>query len=271
MQRYFLIVIITLIMGLGVSTQAQETHRDTDRDVSVIDQRDSAQDGNDKTVSPAADTAPTTRATGANQTVNTPPAAPVVVPKTIQKPIKNVNQLPESKIPIDLSASDKQETKANGITFWQIINGIFRLVLVLSIAYIAMLLLKKYANGELLFARQAGGSAAQQHPKRLIRVIESVSLGQGRSISLICVGKQHLLVGVCGQQMTLLKDVTGESGIAEFINMTDNSSQGGATFLNTLSRLMPGQLATFNQSSPTTDTQQGAPTSTNRTQPRQYR
>ncbi len=91
---------------------------------------------------------------------------------------------------------------------WDAVNMIFRLLLVLGFAYLLALLLRRYLGA----GGTVGGTAGLLGPApvRNMRVLETVSLGQGRMIHLVAVGERRLLVGVSGTSISLLDDVTGE-------------------------------------------------------------
>jgi flagellar biosynthetic protein FliO len=89
---------------------------------------------------------------------------------------------------------------------WDTVNWIFRLLLVLGFAYLFALLLRR------IFAPGAGPAMPLlgPPPSRNMRILETVSLGQGRTVHLIAVGERRLLIGVTNAQISLLDDVTGE-------------------------------------------------------------
>jgi flagellar protein FliO/FliZ len=75
-----------------------------------------------------------------------------------------------------------------------------KLALVIAIVYVASLLLRRANAGRL--AASVGR----------LRVVETVALGQGRSLHVIAVGDRLLLVSATSQQVALLRDVTDDLG-----------------------------------------------------------
>lgn len=273
MKQYLSVILFIFLICIGISTSAQgQTTSDRQVDVPVIDQRDQTSQehrSNDAVTTNRQETSDTNVRTSSHSQQPAAASSTKVAPRATTSPAaaRNIDQLPESSIPINYQNSTKQPKEQESL-FGRIINNFFRLILVLLIAYIVMLVLKKYANGELVFNGHAPAGSSQARQQRMIRVIESVSLGQGRSVALVAVGKQFLLIGVCGQQMTLLKDVTGEDGLAELAERVANApGTGSTTFLNTLSRFMPGPVVPTN----TAQSSQQMPSPSNQPRQNNYR
>jgi flagellar biogenesis protein FliO len=114
-----------------------------------------------------------------------------------------------------------------------VIDTILNLALVLVLAYLAMLGVKRYMAGTL---RLPGLPVRPQ--TRLLQVVETLPLAQGRSIYLVRAGDRSYLIGAGGQQLSLLGEVTGDAAVEAARAALDEVTPP-ATFDATLARLLP--------------------------------
>ncbi len=124
---------------------------------------------------------------------------------------------PEANVPLEqnktvLSAPGEsgQNSEKKDIPFWQqVLNMILSLAIVLIVAYIVMNLMKKIYNGDIKFPGNT--KLSESSGKRgLIRVVETASLGQGRTLYLITVESRAFLIASSGQQFTLIGEFQDE-------------------------------------------------------------
>lgn len=158
-----------------------------------------------------------------------PPATPPVA-----RPVPAVSDTtPESQTPLHLNA-DRPTLPAPKSTSLaaQIINTLLNLALVIGLAYLAMLGVKKYMSGSLR-APGAPGSP----PKRALRVLETLSLCQGRAVYLVAAGDRLFLVGASAQHVSLVSEVTGDATLAAALAHADNAAPG--PFAAILARALP--------------------------------
>lgn len=145
---------------------------------------------------------------------------------------------PEASKPLHLGDTAKAQAdgKPRGIG-GQILSMLLSLALVLGVAYLVMLVLKRIYQGNLRLSRPTGTTA----PKRLLRVLEQQALGQGRGVYLIAVGGRAYLIGLSSQQMTVLGEVTEDAQIAEALAEDAAFVPPVATqpFAHLLARLLP--------------------------------
>lgn len=150
-----------------------------------------------------------------------------------------VNANPEASTPLHANAPLTSKPADNpGNLAWQLINTLLKLALVLVLAYVALLTLKKYQQG--------GRSSLRGLPKfgksqRVIHVLETASIGQGRTLHLLMVGGRVLLVGAAGQQINLLGDVTDDAEVQAMMNGSNDNTPSGQGFGNLLSRFLTPQ------------------------------
>ena len=163
----------------------------------------------------------------------------------------DVTPNPEASTPLHAEKSPAAKTApAQGGFAWQLINTLLKLALVLMLAYFALLMLKKYQQGG---ARSPlRGLAKLGGAQRAIHVLETASIGQGRTLHLLMVGGHVLLVGAAGQQISLLGDMTDDAEVQAMMHgaplATPAMSQG---FANLISRF----LAPQNDAAVSTNTQ----------------
>jgi flagellar biogenesis protein FliO len=190
---------------------------------------------------PAAAPATTPPATG---TPATPPAAkPSLIEYTNTNPPPPGT--PEEKIAVKLPSSDTAPITPPS-PFWQVVNFILRLGMVLVLAYVAVLVLKQHQEGKLRlpWLPTVGPSHA-----RHLALLESVHLGKGQSVHIVAVGDRRFLIGATLQSVTLIDDVTPEGPTEETALAVRESPQAPQTpaedqaFLAVLSRYMPGAKA----------------------------
>ncbi|MHB9130833.1 MAG: FliO/MopB family protein [Armatimonadota bacterium] len=131
---------------------------------------------------------------------------------------------PEAKIPVKLPAKETpaQPAPQPRSLFWQSINMILNLLLVLGVMYLVMLGIKKYSQGGGSVKGTGGLSFGKS--KHLMQVLETVSLGQGRNIHLLAVAGRTFVVGATGQQVALLEEVTGNEDIEEHLTSVQESA-----------------------------------------------
>lgn len=89
-------------------------------------------------------------------------------------------------------------TSGNDLSLGLVLGLLAKLGLVLALAYGASLGLRRLQAGKLSLGPRS------EH----LKVVETVPLGQNRSLHVIAVGSRHLLVGSTPQQVGLLGDVT---------------------------------------------------------------
>jgi flagellar biosynthetic protein FliO len=128
----------------------------------------------------------------------------------------------------------------------QILLTIVNLILVLGVAYLVMLGLKKYQQGTLRL--RLPGMAAAPRPSRHLQVVESISLGPQRSLFIVTVGRRAYLIGATGQQLTVLDAMSADDvGIPE---ESAAETASPAAFVQTLTRLLTTPSAPAPSSSP---------------------
>jgi flagellar biogenesis protein FliO len=161
------------------------------------------------------------------------PTAPTSLPKTLeikdaQGRVIGTMPNPEATTPLTVPAPAKAapaEKKPDLLS--QIINTVLSLALVLVLAYLALLGLKRLGAGSTRPPAAAGSA-------RLFRVLESQTLAPGCSVHVVLVGTQVLLVGQTGQQVTVLRDLTGDP----VVQAAMQQGAGGGGFLAALSRFL---------------------------------
>lgn len=96
------------------------------------------------------------------------------------------------------------------------LSFIFKLALVLGIAYVSILGLKKFSN----FKTAVGGNSQR------IRVMENSSLGANRSLHVVQVGSKKLLVASTPSQVNLLAELDSEDMPTDGAPQAPPNSQG---------------------------------------------
>ncbi|MEI6519924.1 MAG: flagellar biosynthetic protein FliO [bacterium] len=150
---------------------------------------------------------------------------------------------PEAGIPIGHDSStatnqpvavDKPDEKKELSPIFKFFNVLLSLAIVLIVAYIVMNILKKIYNGDI---RLPGNMKIPESSVKhgLIRVVETASLGQGRTLYLITVEKRAFLVASSGQQFTLIGEFVDEEWQS---NLTSNTSGTPAPIEAALSRIL---------------------------------
>lgn len=127
---------------------------------------------------------------------------------------------------------------ATGSIAWKIVNTILQMLLVLVIVYVGLLGYKRFFIEK---RTSLPGIPMVTRSARLLQSVETLSLGQGRSVHLITVGTRRLLLGAAAQQVTLLADVTDDAqtgAVAPEAPLTE------AAFSNLLSRFMTSPAET---------------------------
>lgn len=140
----------------------------------------------------------------------TPPAVTPTAPATTPAPPANrpsSGLVPEDKVPVFSHPAETQSAQApKQITAWDIMNRVLKLILVLLFIYGVLVALKKMQQGK--WRLPLLGNASFLPQMRTMQVLETTSLGQGRSMHLVAVGSRRFLIGSSSQQVTLLTDVT---------------------------------------------------------------
>ena len=121
------------------------------------------------------------------------------------------------------SEEKKQEKEAP--VYVTALSFIFKLALVLGLAYASILGLKKFSNMKTI----AGGSSQR------IRVMENSSLGANRSLHVVQIGSKKLLVASTPSQVNLLTELDPEDIVD---NSTPEVSQAPTGFKEQLSTFM---------------------------------
>ncbi len=142
----------------------------------------------------------------------TPPTAGVTTtapaPAPTPAPVAGAN--PETSRPWNYGtrATDAPDAPREKGIAARVIDTILNLALVLVLAYVVMLAVKRYMAGTL---RLPG--LPVKPPSRLLQVVETLTLAQGRSLYLISVGTRTYLIGATGQHVALLAEVTGDGAV----------------------------------------------------------
>jgi flagellar biogenesis protein FliO len=162
-----------------------------------------------------------------------PPAAKTIPVRDAHGNVVGSMPNPEATAPLHLAApatkaASSAPPKQNLLS--QIINTILSLALVLVLAYLGLLGLKR------LTGAPTGRAPAAIGLPRLCRVLESQTLAQGCAVHVVAVGTQVLLVGQTGQQISVLRDLTADPQVQTMVQQGQGT--GGGTFLATLGRLL---------------------------------
>ncbi len=158
-----------------------------------------------------------------------PSAPPPVTGVTTHAPPADAN--PEASRPwkSDTRATDAPEAPRDKGAAARVLDTVLNLALVLVLAYVAMLGVKRYLAGTL----RLPGLPAKAQP-RLLQVVETLPLAQGRSLYLVRAGARTYLIGAAGQQFILLGEVTGDGAIEAALPPATP-----ATFDAALARVLP--------------------------------
>jgi flagellar biogenesis protein FliO len=164
-----------------------------------------------------------------------PPATAPVASQPSATPPSLTAGTPESQRPAYSGMQNTPATPApkKSSLVSQIVNTLLNLTLVIGAAYLVMLGVKRYMNGSL---RVPGLSGAP--PARALRVVETLSLAQGRTLYLVAAGERVLLIGASGQQVSLVSDVTGDPAITAAIAAGESAVATGP-FATLLARALP--------------------------------
>jgi len=150
---------------------------------------------------------------------------------------------PEASVSLDKlygkpQADDSQQRSPASV----IINTILYLALVLVAAYLVLFLLKRYTQG--------GGKfpLAGARPQRLMRIIETLTIGQGHRLHLVAIGDRRILVAQTPGRLVVYSEVDGEWQNQE---AGEETAPADAGFAGMLSRLLPRGRETVPDSEPT--------------------
>ena len=154
-----------------------------------------------------------------------------------------LSQKPENQIPFGASAAPSAKPGAATLNGMTLLNDVLKLAVILVLVYVGLLLYKQYfmhKRGSTATATAAGSAK----PQKLIYILETIALGQQRSLHLVQVGGRVLIVGATPQQMTLLGDVTEDAEVRRLLTEDVPEAPAGQIFQQLLGRYLPQDAVT---------------------------
>lgn len=142
---------------------------------------------------------------------------------------KEVN--PETANTLNFDGASSTPAPSGSSIVGQVLNTVLALALVLGIAYVVLLGIKKYYQGD--FRGKLGQVFHRETAPSLIQVVEQTPLGPGRTLYVVRVGSRTLLLAAAGPQVQLLSDLTESAPPAPTQDARD-----GEAFAAQLARLI---------------------------------
>ncbi len=174
-----------------------------------------------------------------------PPSNAVVETKDAHGKVIGTMPNPEAFTPLaDSAKSATTESKPRDMLS-QIINTILNLALVLVVAYLVLLGIKKYS-----FSGRAALPKGAAPGKPLLTVLESMTLGPGHKVHLVVVGKRCFLVGQTAQQVNLLHEVTDDPEVMALVSRMASTAAAPAGFSGVLSQFFSQGASTAPTAAP---------------------
>lgn len=159
----------------------------------------------------------------ATPTVAKPQTSPKQAPKVVSTQ-KQKTQVDSQRLFLE-DYQDPQDKKAQP-SIWSIILDLFvKLAIVLTVAYFALVLLRKYMSKQMPVPGRG----------RILQVIESTSLGPGKALHLVKMGDKYFVVGCTSNQITTLSDITDPELLQA---LTEKSSTPPINFASTLNKVI---------------------------------
>lgn len=197
---------------------------------------------------------PTTVATPTTRDENT-----VLTERDAEGRVTRIVRNPEADTPLSAvtSGANGPNTKRSNMLS-SIMQMIVSLAIVLGTAYLILLGIRKYKNGELSFAFP--GTSTATSPKHLLSILETLSLGPGRSLHIIAVGTRYYLIAQTAQQITLLQELSDDESLQAHLDLRQAKTPGGEMgFLGVLTRLLPQHPNPTTEDTPNPSPDQSTP------------